>query len=568
MQKQTKADIVQSSKTQMILLKDTAMRGYGQHEGDFLALEQAYFGQIDERQRTSLRKRRKSTVEIQIIKPKVMKVTREIMKSFFGGNELAKITSEDSEDKELTKALSEELKDYARTQKFYTRCKPSVRNQLVYGTSISKVYWANNDARIENCSLADVWIDPYAQDADSIKYVVHRITSLTIGDLKRWHQHKWDSRKKDGANNGIEMVNPKEIEWDKYSATSNAINGSVADVGEYARPEMFEIYRQTPNGWTVSSMMEDEFFIRLEEPLRDGNPFIISQQDPQFVGLNETPVRGYGSPFIDSMIPLQKEYIIRRNQQIDAIDLQLNLRLLTTKNNGLREEDLNSQRKKIEVSDPNSVIPLPVPRIDQSFFDTEKLEGEMQEISGVTKYSQGINDKANLNQTATGMSILAQEGSGTIDDVNRSVNESFFTPMIHRIVHLIYKYKKSDRFLNVTRLGELKAKILIDVGTGSTNKEMQLNNIDNAIIAVGDSVTKFAELQAQEEMLKYIKLLDSLNREKLKVLGFSTLMEEIDDDYEQQATELEPTGGELGDGIEGDGDGIGGQAPLLTETPS
>lgn len=552
MKKQNKLEIIQSSQTQMILLKDTAMRGYQQHEADFLALEQSYFAQIDERQRTSLKNRRKSTVEIQIIKPKVMKVTREIMKSFFGGNELAKITSEDSTDKELVKALSEELKEYARDEKFYTKAKPSVRNMLVYGTAVSKVYWANNTTRIESCSLADVWIDPYAQDADSIKFLVHRITSLTIGDIKRWHQKRWDSRN-DDKDQGILAVNPKNIEWTKYANTSSAINGSTADVGEYARPEMYEIYRLTPDGWTVSTMMEDEFFLRLEEPLKDGNPFIISQQDPQFVGLTENPVRGYGMPFIDSMIPLQKEYVIRRNQQIDAIDAQLNMRLLTTKNNGLREEDLNSQRKKLEVSDPNAVVPLPIPKLDASFFDTEKLEGEMQEISGVTKYSQGINDKANLNQTATGMSILAQEGSGTVDDVNRSVNESFFSPLIRRIVHLTYKYKKSDRFLNVTRVGELKAKILIDVGTGSTNKEMQLNNIDNAIIAVQDSVTKFQELQDMERTTKYTNLLDKLNREKLKILGFDSLMEEIDDDYEQQPEpEVGPDGGPIGDDVSGD----------------
>jgi len=545
--KKTRADIIEASKAQMILLKDTAMRGYDQHEADFLTLEQAYIGTVDERQRTSLKKRRKSSLEIQIIKPKVMKVTREIMKSFFGGNELAKITPENSEDKDLVKALSEELKDYARTEKFYTRCKPSIRNQLVYGTSVSKVYWANNNVRIENCSLADVWIDPYAQDADSVKYVVHRITSLTIGDIKRWVQARWDDRS--DRTNGLVEVNPSSVDWTKFANNSAAMNGSVEDVGEYARPEMYEIYRITPNGWTVSTMMDNEEFMRLEEPLNDGNPFIISQQDPQFVGIKETPVRGYGAPFIDAMIPLQKEYAIRRNQQIDAIDMQLNMRLLTTKNNGLREEDLNSQRKKLEVSDPNMVVPLPTPRIDQSFFDTDKLESEMQEISGVTKYSQGINDKANLNQTATGMSILAQEGSGTIDDVNRSVNESFFTPIVHRIVHLIYKYKESERFANVTRLGTLKAKILIDVGTGSTNKEMQLNNIDNAIIAVGDSIEKFRNIEKLEEVDKYAKLLDSLNREKLKILGFGTLMEEIDDDYEQQqqaAAELGAIGASTG----------------------
>jgi hypothetical protein len=538
--KNSSAAKIEAAKKRYSGFKDTAERGYQQHAADFKILEDAYNGVIEEGQRTSLKQRRKATLQIQAIKPKVNKVVREIMKSFFGGDELAKITEDGEGQAEVIKALEEELKEYARDEKFYSLCKPGIRNCLVYGTSITKVYWANNNPRIEHCLLSDVWVDPNAKGPDDIRFLVHRITSLTVLDWKAWYQSRYDAGKEDPDRDlGMETVHPKKIEWKNYAGSTGQAVASDDDIGDYRRPEVFEIYRVVKGQWFVSTMMEDETYLRLDEPLRDGNPFIIPNVEPQFVGINETPVRAYGAPFIEPLISIQKEYMIRRNQQVDAIDVQLNQRLLTTATSGLREDDLNSTRKKIVVTDPKAIVPLATPTIRESMFDTDKLEAEMQEISGITKYSQGLADKTNLNQTATGMSILAQEGSSTIDDINRAINEGYFRPLMVKIISMLYKYKESDRFANVSRSEPLRAKVIIDVGIGSTNKELQLQAIDNTIVGIERVIDKFSALAATDQtaaltVVKYAKALDKLNREKIKLLGFNTIMEEIDNEFDEQ----------------------------------
>jgi hypothetical protein len=161
---------------------------------------------------------------------------------------------------------------------------------------------------------------------------------------------------------------------------------------------------------------------------------------------------------------------------------------------------------------------------------------EAQEISGITKFSQGMNDKQNLNQTATGMNILTQEASNVSDDINRAFNENFFRPLIQRLVLLIYKYKESERWvgLDIDRSKPLKQKVIINVGIGSTNKIVALQNIDNAIVGVQQTIPLLMQVQDIARIQKYVGMLDSLTMEKIKLLGQDSIVEEAEE-MEKQA---------------------------------
>ncbi|MEA1917048.1 MAG: hypothetical protein U9N42_05910 [Campylobacterota bacterium] len=505
---------------QLVALNTEAYNGYLKHKSDFKLLEYGYLSIIDEAKRTSLKNRRKSTLNPQLIKPKIDKIERDVMEAFFGNDELADIQAENLKDENdlLTQdALIKELKEYGREENLYSKVKPIIRNALVYGTSITKVYWSHeaNKAKIEQCKLNEVFLDPYAPTSYDVRYMVHRITSMTIGDLKKKF---------------------KKIDWNKYSNSKNsqeALEFGDAELGDYQRVEIFEIYRRKNGSWYLSTMLSDETFLRTDVKLKYGHPFIISTVNPQFVGIDETPVRAYGSSFIAPLLPLQTENVIRRNQQIDAIDLQLNQRFLTTANSGLVESDLISNKKSIVVQNLNEVKELQAPRIDTAIYDTDKLEAEAQEMSGITKYSQGLNDKKNLNQTATGMSILANEGGSVISDINRAFNENFFRPLVRRILLLTYEFKKSSNFAQVDRSKPMRQKVVINVGTGSNNKEIKINNLNDAITQTTQSVQLFMQLQ-DERAKKYLNMLDELQQEKLKLLGFNSIIESIEQQEQQE----------------------------------
>lgn len=506
-------------KTQLIAIRDDAIAGFVKHQADFELLEQGYVNIIPNDKRLNLIKRGKSTITPNLILPKVSMVVRDVMKSFFANDELANLSVEDGadeEDKKVNEALKKELKEYSREAKLYSITKPAVRDSLIYGTAINKVYWSKRDntAKVEQCKIDSVFLDPYAPNSDDLRFLVHRVNSMTIADLE-------------------EKYSDMSIDWEQYADDSLIGTNTLSqndEIGKYQRVEIYDVYRKKGAKWYLSTILTDDVILAYDTPLKDGLPFIVSNIDPQFVMLNEpiTPVRAYGSSFIAPLIPLQQEYTIKRNQQIDAIDVQLSQRFLVGKQSGLREDDLLSNRKKIAVDDVSSVKELQIPKINDATFSTQLLAQEAEEISGVTKFSQGV-DGGGREKTAREVMALQSQGSSVTDDINRAFNENFFRPLVHKIVNLIYKYKDASVALkDLDRTKILKQKVIINVGVGSTNKMLSLDNNDNAIGAVNMAIQTFMGLQDTQRVQKYSFMFDALVNEKLKLLNQDSVIEEVE----------------------------------------
>jgi len=515
-------EINNTTQAEIVALRDDAIAGYTKHKKDFVALEEGYMNILRYAQRLSLARRKKSALTPNLIKPKVDMLVRDVMKAFFGNDELAEIKAEDIDnidDMAVTQALKDELKEFSRDKNLYSKCKPVVRDLLVYGTAILKVYWSikENLAKVEQCKLSDVYFDPYAPNIADIRFLVHRVSSMTIADLEKQYRSF-------------------DIDWEaQLNQTLTGVNDAQNnEINKYQRVEFHEVYRKKSGKWFVTTILNDDTILRLDKHLKDGLPFIASNVDAQMVMINEpvTPTRAYGSSFITPLLSIQKENTVKRNQQIDATDVQLNQRFITTKTSGLREDDLNSNRKKIVVDNIGNIRELPIPRLNDSIFETSKLEAEAEQISGVTKFSQGM-DVGGREKTAREVSAIQNQGSSVIDDINRAFNENFFRPLVQRLVLLTYKYKASKRFIGIDRTRPLRQKIVINVGIGSTNKLLALENLDNAIMSVTQTASMFMQMQ-HPMTSKYMMILDELNMEKLKQLGQDSILEKIEEQNQQQ----------------------------------
>ena len=509
----------------VLLLIDEAKKGYDLYRSSFEELEQGYLNNLHPSLLKSLKSRRKSHIAPKIIKAKVRKVMISVMKTYFENDEFAKLvpeydTKEGFEDvAKLQKAL-----DNWTTKRInlYTRFKPSVIDGLVYGTPIIKIYWSGKHLSVTRVKIKDLHLDPNASNVFDIQYCVNRVFT-TVGKLRSQFGRKF--------------------KWKNYiGQTDDTGKISTTDIGDASRVEIHDVYRFQNGKWLVSTILPDQTFIRTDEPLKDGLPFIIGNIDPQFVGVNEpNAVEAYGASFIESMIPLQEEYTITRNQQIDAIDKTFNPQYMATKTSGLNESDLASGRKKVLVSQLSEVEQVPIPRIDPSIFHTDRLDSEIQEVSGVTKASQGLTDSGSKYQTATGMSILSEEGNVVVGDIIRAMNESFFEPAIRRMVRLIYKYDETPLLYDVDRKKDIKFFVSINAGVGAVNGEILLNNITQAEGSAMQNAKTHAEMQDIEGAKRYLAVLDKLFEEKLKALRLKnvipTLKGETDGDRDADDTE-------------------------------
>jgi len=506
--------------TRVLLLISEAEKGYDLYRSSFEELEAGYLNNLHPTLLKSLKSRRKSHITPQVIKAKVRKVMISVMKTYFENDEFAKLIPEYTtkegfaEVEKLQKAL-----DNWTTKRInlYTRFKPSVIDGLVYGTPIIKIYWSGKHLAVNRVKIKNLHLDPNATSVFDIQYCVERVYS-TVGKLKAQFGRKF--------------------KWKNYIGQADGRGGakvSTIDIGDASRVEIRDVYRFQGGRWLVSTVLPDGTFIRTDEVLKDGLPFIIGNIDPQFVGINENnSVEAYGASFIESMIPLQEEYTITRNQQIDAIDKTFNPQYMATKTSGLNESDLASGRKKVLVSNLGEVEQVPIPRVDPSIFHTDRLDSELQEVSGVTKASQGIVDNGSKYQTATGMSILSEEGNVVVGDIIRALNESFFEPAIRRMVRLIYKYDETPLLYDVDRKKNIKFFVSINAGVGAVNKEVLLNNITQAEGSAIQNGGFALQLQDMEGAKMYSDVLKELYVEKLKALGLKNIIPKFKGELDEQ----------------------------------
>ena len=534
-----------NKKERILLLIDEAKKGYDYYRTSFEMLEHGYLNVLSPEMLKSLKSRRKSHITPQVIKAKVRKVAVATLKTYFENDSFAKLTPEYQTDDDIeTVDKIQKALDAWTTKKInlYSRFKPAVIDGLVYGTPIVKIHWGSNGLNVTRVKIKDLFIDPDAANIFDIQYAVHRVFT-TVGRLKSQFGRKF--------------------KWKNFiGQVSDAGNGklSTVDIGDASRIEVYDVYRYQGGKWLVSTVLPDQSFVRIDEPLKDGLPFIIGNIEPQFVGINENnAVEAYGGSFIESMIPLQEEYTITRNQQIDAIDKTFNPQYLATKTSGLNEADLASGRKKVTVGALSEVEQVPIPRIDPSIFHTDRLDSEMQEVSGVSKANQGMVDNNSKYQTATGMSILTEEGNSIIGDIIRALNESFFEPAIRRMVRLIYKYDETPLFYGIDRNRTLKYFVSINAGVGAVNTEMLLNNISAAEGTAMQNVKLHAELQDMNGAKRYLNVLDALFEEKLKALKLKSVIPILKGD-DLNGTDEDDENGRGGDEYAG-GNTIGGELP-------
>lgn len=496
------------TKELIISLRDECVNKFNTVKGEFIELEKGYLALMDEQQKKDLKNRGKSHITQKIIKAKVRKIERDIMKTYFSTNRLAQIEIEGRE--QLTEVLQKKLDRCAKKLNLYTLLRPVIRDLLIYGTCVFKIHWsANKNSLIVTPKKIDrVLVDPYASSYFDAKYFVDRFY-MTKDEIQTTFKGKL-----------------KGFEFSSMSKNSLNLDVQPSKLGEYKRYEVYEIYRKTKDGWKLSTMIDD-FFVRVDEPLKDGHPFIFGIAYPQFIGIDERgAIASYGDSYVEPMIALQKQFIVRRNQQMDAIFQQLNQRFLTTRDSGLRDDELFTNKRKIVVSSLDTVRELPTPNINQSIFDVNKIDEEIQEVGGLPKLNQGISSSTDP-RSATGMNLLNESGNATIDDIITGFNESAFEPMIFRMTKLIYKYEVSEDFIGVDRSKDIEPLIVVNAGVGVAGVDMQIGNIDSGVALLNTSINIAKELGREDKVNEYFVVLDELIAKKVEIVGIKNIENKI-----------------------------------------
>jgi hypothetical protein len=129
----------------------------------------------------------------------------------------------------------------------------------------------------------------------------------------------------------------------------------------------------------------------------------------------------------------------------------------------------------------NSIQWRPVPNIATWTMQyIEMLRGQIELITGVTRYNQGT-DGESLNKTATGISMIISQGSQAIEYQARKYAETGFKRLIERLIALNCKYlpdgvyKSSIGMIEITQQDkDAQFEYQTDVGIGAGAREQSI----------------------------------------------------------------------------------------------
>lgn len=465
-------------KQQIISLIRKAEDGYDQYSSDFVTFYMAYKAVMSSDALKYLEESGKSHTPFYYIMNKLQRIRADFIEAYFTNKQFAKINEKPSLKGTYYNPVLDQFVPFSRQNfsnmnhiainalqnavDYYTiddeNC--NLYEQLsiafdflfIYGTPAIKVWW-DNGIKVETIDMKKIKYDPEAKSAKSCKYKVHDI-DLTVDEIKEY------------MNQGIFE---SDIDLEKVAPGHKDNPHKRITLQEVYEIKGIDIYVTTVCNKDI--ILRDEIKIDGDDPITVG---IIKNQIINPDG-DENAVRTYGDSIMGPLIPLQYEMTVLRNQQLDIVDRQLNPRYISNDAN-LNPFDFFNQKQQIIKGDPNKTKELQTPNMKDSIFNIDRLSVEGQEAIGVTDYNSGNSSNKQLNNTATGISILTSESNKILAHYLRSCNETLIKPLFRKIVNLVWMYGDAKFFYGVDRTQEIEFQVGVDVGLGATNKEQQLNS--------------------------------------------------------------------------------------------
>jgi hypothetical protein len=313
-----------------------------------------------------------------------------------------------------------------------------IRQFLIYGTSIMKVYWKKRIAKemqevpidpempelgtkevetersiedepcVELVDLYDFFWDPTGYNIETCQWVAHR-TYRSFNYLME--------QQKLGLYKNVALLKQKKgkifIEKNDFTERQSATdindprNYIVAEDG-HDDIEIIEYWEDN----RVVTLANREVVIREEDknPLNHGKkPFIrvVDQSVPkEFCGIGE----------IEPIETLQYELNDMRNQRMDNATMIMN-RMWIVKNGANVDEDelVSDVGGIIHTDDIQGITAVQIGDLPNSSYREETLiKADIQQSTGITDYTKGVASDALANETATGISLMQEAGNARL----------------------------------------------------------------------------------------------------------------------------------------------------------
>lgn len=406
---------------------------------------------------------------------------------------------------------------------------PTLHNVVVHRTS--------KDGRIviDNVPPGEFLINREAKSIEEARFTCHRVRK-TLSELR-------------------EMYPDEDFDIEEISGGS--IDSNTWNAGNIARHSFdnsgYDFPNMDPSGeealaeyWLHESFMRTDWdgdgIAELRKVCSVGDKIIANDPVDTVPFISITPVKiphkFFGMSIADLVMDLQRiKSTIMRNLLDNAylqnygryavLEGQANLDdLLTARPGGI-----------VRVKSPNAVMPLATPALDPYTFQMlEYIDGIRESRAGVSKHSQGMNDKAlTSHTTASAVNAVMTAAQSRIELVARQFAETGVKDLMNSVYELLVKHQDRERMIRLRdewvpvdpTQWDSQMDSIVSVALGHGNKDQQIAQLNNVLQMASNA-------KAQGDPMVTGENLYNISASLLKAMGYQNVSDYITPPQMQQ----------------------------------
>ena len=177
----------------------------------------------------------------------------------------------------------------------------------------------------------------------------------------------------------------------------------------------------------------------------------------------------------------------------------------------------------VRTKTPNAVQPLPTPPLQPYVFETLKyLDGIREERSGMTKYSQGLNEGAlTSHTTASAVSQTMTAAQQRVELIARCFAETGVKDLMQMIYELVQKNQDKERIIMLRNqfvpvrpdMWREKMDCTVSVGLGHGNRDQHLRHLTTLMQLASQAMSGGLSLMNEQNLY-------NMASELIKNMGF------------------------------------------------
>jgi len=191
----------------------------------------------------------------------------------------------------------------------------------------------------------------------------------------------------------------------------------------------------------------------------------------------------------------------------------------------------------VRVKSPNAVMPLATPALEPYTFEMlGYIDGIREERAGVSKYSQGMNDKAlTSHTTAAAVNAVMTSAQSRVELVARQFAETGVKDLMKRVYELLVKNQDRERTIRIRNewvpvdptQWDSSMDAIVSVALGHGNKDQQIAQLNQVLNMAGNAKAKGDPMVTNENLF-------NISAALLKAMGYQNFEEFITAPQNQQ----------------------------------